>query len=361
MWPDKKFLELVGIDLPIIQAPMASSSGVDMALAVSNTGGLGSLPCATMEFVELRETLSFLTQATSKPVNINFFTHELPDAQQARDDAWLKKLTPYYDEMKVQMPRDLTTGMIEPFGEAHCEVLEAFNPAVASFHFGLPRVDLVERLKRAGMIILSSATTVSEAEWLENNGCEVIIAQGYEAGGHRGMFLNGDPTTQMGTIALVPQIADAVKVPVIAAGGIADGRGIAAAFALGACGVQIGTAFLFTEEATISDVYKNALFEAKDEHSALTNIVSGRPARCLMNRVMRDLGPLTGEAAAFPKSFKALSALKAAGETAGLRAFSAHYCGQSAALGKSTNAAQLTMDLAADGANRCIWMSAEQE
>ena len=361
MWPDKKLLELVGIDLPIIQAPMAVSSGVDMALAVSHAGGLGSLPCATMDVEGLRETLALLAQKTSKPLNINFFTHQLPDTQQSQDDAWLKKLSPYYDEMEVQLPADLSTGMLRPFDEAHCEVLEAFKPAVASFHFGLPQFDLVERLKRAGIVILSSATTLDEAEWLENNGCDGIIAQGYEAGGHRGMFLNSDPTTQMGTMALVPQIADAVSIPVIAAGGIADGRGIAAAFALGASGVQIGTAFLFAQEATISKVYKNALVGAKDEHSALTNIFSGRAARCLMNRVMRDMGPITSEVAEFPKSFNAFSALKSAGEALGIRDFSAHYCGQSVAQGKDTTATQLTLDLAAEGVRRCQWMKAETD
>jgi nitronate monooxygenase len=360
MWPDQRFLKLVGIDLPIIQAPMAGSNGTDMALAVSDAGGLGSLPCATLDVATLREALSNLNQATAKPININFFTHQLPDAEQAGDHAWLEKLAQYYDEMKLPLPKDLTDGMLKPFDEGHCEVLEALPPAVASFHFGLPPGDLVERLKSAGIIILSSATTPGEAQWLEHHGCDAVIAQGYEAGGHRGMFLHDDPTTQMGTMALVPQIVDAVKIPVIAAGGIGDGRGVAAAFALGASGVQVGTAYLFTREATISDVYRKALFAAKDGHSALTNVFSGRPARCLMNRAARELGPMSGQVATFPKGFNAFSALKAAGEAAGLRDFSAHYSGQSAPLGQATTAAQLTVDLAADGARRCRLMCAKE-
>ena len=352
MWPDNNFLDLVGVDLPIIQAPMAGSSSMEMALAVSRVGGLGSLACATMDTAKLRETLTVASQATSKPINVNFFAHDAPLPQPEQDARWLEILSPYFDEMGVQPP-ELTTGLIEPFDDARCDVIEAISPGVVSFHFGLPSVELVGRIKATGAKILSTATTVDEAVWLEGNGCDAVIAQGFEAGGHRGMFLTKDPLTQIGTMALVPQIADAVKVPVIAAGGIADGRGIAAAFALGASCVQIGTAYLFTKEATIGEVYKNALHTAKSGHTALTNVFSGRPARCLMNRMMRELGPFRKDSATFPKGINAMAALKNAGELADLRDFSAHYCGQSAALGYETTAAQLTQDVALDATRRC--------
>lgn len=194
---------------------------------------------------------------------------------------------------------------------------------------------------------MSSATTVQEARWLVEHGCDAVIAQGYEAGGHRGMFLTEDTNTQMGTMSLVPQIVDAVGVPVIAAGGIADGRGVAAAFALGASAAQVGTAYLFTEEATISDIYRSALQSVKSVPTTFTNIFSGRPARCVVNRVLQDIGPLTDIVPAFPTGFSAITPLRIAAEQQDSPGFSAHYCGQSAALGSSSTARQLTLDLAA--------------
>ena len=347
MSPNTRLLDLIGIELPIIQAPMAGSSGIEMAVAVSETGGLGSLPCALLDANQLRAALAEVTARTSKPVNINFFTHSPPGVDNSQDDNWLDRLSPYYKELDVEPPKVLSSDAAHTFDDAACRVLEARPPAIVSFHFGLPSEALTQRLKAAGIKIMSSATTVQEAEWLVGRGCDAVIAQGYEAGGHRGMFLTEDTNTQMGTMSLVPQIVDAVGVPVIAAGGIADGRGVAAAFALGASAAQVGTAYLFTDEAMISDIYRDALLSVKSVPTTFTNVFSGRPARCVENRVLQDIGPLTDVAPAFPKGFSAITPLRIAAEQQGRPDFSAHYCGQSAALGVSSTAGQLTLDLAA--------------
>jgi nitronate monooxygenase len=230
-------------------------------------------------------------------------------------------------------------------------VVETVKPKVASFHFGLPDASLLKRVKDAGCVVMSSATTVREARWLEQNGADIIIAQGAEAGGHRGMFLTGDIAAQSGTFALVPQIVDAVKVPVVAAGGIADGRGIAAALMLGAAGAQIGTAYLFSPEATISAPFRERLAAASDDGTRITNLMTGRPARGLVNRVMAELGPV-GEAPAFPHAATAIGPLRAAAEKAGSADFSPIWSGQAAALGRKAPAAELTRWLAADALRR---------
>ena len=357
MWPDHRLQELFAIDLPIIQAPMAGCSGLHMARAVAQAGGLGSLACATMSVQTLRQTLEEARAVSVRPLNVNFFAHVSPgEGEIAKDATWLARLKPAYEELDVEVPSKLSTGAIQPFDEARCAVIEELTPQVVSFHFGLPAADLVARVKRAGAKIISSATTVEEARWLEAHGCDAIIAQGVEAGGHRGMFLSLDIDTQVGTFALVPQIADAVNVPTIAAGGIADGRGIAAAFALGASGVLIGTAYLFTQEATINALYRDTLLSAcdpnTDRHTTLTNVISGRPTRVLTNRATRELGPMADDAPTFPKGFSALGPLRAKAETSSLRDFSAHYCGQAAALGRRSSAADLTKHLAEDAIQR---------
>lgn len=352
MWPESRLQDLFGIDLPIIQAPMAGSSSLEMAVAVSEAGGLGSLACATLDPASLREILTAARRKSRRPINANFFAHDEAKADDQADSAWLRRLSRYFGELGAQPPKSLTSGSIRSFDDARCEVVEEFAPEIVSFHFGLPDQKLVRRLKAVGVKILSSATTVEEARWLADHGCDAVIAQGYEAGGHRGMFLTDDVQTQMGTLSLVPQIADAVDVPVIAAGGIADGRGIAGAFALGASGVQIGTAYLFTEEAAIGDLYRDALRSAQPRHTTLTNVFSGRPTRCLVNRMTREIGPLADDAPAFPKGFSAMAPLRAKAEQQGSRDFSAQYCGQSAGLGHATSASQLTLDLAAEALRR---------
>ncbi|MBE9553918.1 MAG: nitronate monooxygenase [Proteobacteria bacterium] len=353
MWPDRRLHDLLGIELPIIQAPMAGANGAAMAIAVSESGGLGSLPCAMLDADKVRAEIGVIRQQTAKPLNVNFFCHQpaAPDPEAAA--AWKASLGPFYRELGLDESADAPAVNRAPFDAAMCDIVEDLKPEIVSFHFGLPAKPLLDRVKAAGAVVLSSATTVEEALWLEQNGCDVIIAQGCEAGGHRGMFLTDEIATQAGTFALVPQVVDAVKLPVIAAGGIADGRGVAAAFALGAAAAQVGTAYLFTPESLISDLHRAALHDARDDMTALTNVFSGRPARGLMNRVMREAGPMSGVAPAFPTAGGALAPLKAKAEAAGSTDFSSLWSGQAAALAREIGAADLTRKLAEEAA-RCL-------
>ena len=328
MWPDHRPLDLIGIDLPIIQAPLAGANGSAMAIAACEAGGLGSLPCAMLDAAKARAEIRVIRQRTTKPLNVNFLCHIPPEPDPGRDAAWKERLAAYYTELGLDASASAPAVNRAPFDEAMCEIVEEHEPEVVSFHFGLPEQALLSRVKASGCLVLSSATTVEEARWLEDHGCDAIIAQGYEAGGHRGMFLTDDIATQPGTFALVPQVVDAVKVPVIAAGGIADGRGIAAAFVLGAAGAQIGTAYLFTPESLITDLYRAALRAARDDQTALTNVFSGRPSRGLMNRVMREVGPMSDRAPAYPTAGRALAPLKARAEAAGSSDFSLLWSGR---------------------------------
>ena len=345
MWPDRRILELFGIELPILQAPMASSTFAEMAIAVSEAGGLGALPMALLGPDQARAELATLRAGTTRPVNLNFFCHTPPAEDPARDAAWRAKLLPYYRELGVDPAASVPAANRAPFDAAMCALVEEARPAVVSFHFGLPAPDLRARVRATGAAIIASATSVDEARWLEAQGCDAIIAQGAEAGGHRGCFL-GDPVTvaatQAGTMALVPQVVDAVRVPVIAAGGIADARGIVAAFALGAAAVQLGTAYLFCPEARLPPSHRAALQGAKDSSTALTNLFSGRPARGIVNRAMRELGPLSPDAPAFPLAGHALAPLKALADAD----FGSLWSGQTAALGRAMPAGELTRTLA---------------
>lgn len=345
-WPDSRILDLLGIELPIIQAPMAGSTGSAMAIAVSNAGGLGSLPCATLSIEQMRQELQAFPQASQRPLNVNFFCHRSPTPDSESDARWKQALKPYYDALGADFEAPTPVSNRAPFDAAACELVEAFRPAVVSFHFGLPDAELVRRVKATGAKVLSSATTVAEAVWLEQQGCDAIIAMGYEAGGHRGMFLSSDLNTQVGTLALVPQVVDAVQVPVIAAGGIGDARGIVAAFALGASAVQMGTAYLFCPEAKISAAHRQALHTHAESDTALTNLFTGRPARGITTRIMRELGPMTPAAPAFPLAGGALMPLRAISEPQGNTDFSNLWSGQALRLGVELPAAQLTQQLA---------------
>ena len=352
MWPNRKLLDLLGIEVPIIQAPMAGAGGSAMAVATSEAGGLGSLPCAMLDVAKVRAELGAIRQRTTKPINVNFFCHTPAQPNAGQEAAWKARLAAYYTELGLDASASPSTVVRTPFDEAMCEIIEELKPEVVSFHFGLPEHSLLSRVKASDCLVISSATTVEEAHWLEKHGCDAIIAQGYEAGGHRGMFLTENLSTQVGTLGLVPQVVDAVKVPVIAAGGIADGRGIAAAFALGASGVQIGTAYLFTPESLISPLDRAALHSARDDQTALTNVFSGRPARGLINRIMHEVGPMSDVAPAFPTAGNALAPLKAKAEASGVTDFSSLWSGQSASLGRETGASDLTRQLAEDAAQR---------
>ena len=352
MWPDRRLLDLLRIDLPIVQAPMAGANGSAMAIAVSEAGGLGSLPCAMLDAAKARAEIGVIRQRTARPVNVNFFCHQPPLPDPQREVAWRARLKAYYLEAGLDPDAAAPAVNRAPFDAAMCEIVEDLKPEVVSFHFGLPEPALLARVKAAGCRVLGSATTAEEARRLEDDGCDAVIAQGYEAGGHRGMFLGGGIDTQAGTFALVPQVVDAVKVPVIAAGGIADGRGIAAAFALGASGVQLGTAYLFTPEATVTDLHRAALRNARDDATALTNLFTGRPARGLINRLMREAGPMSELAPAFPTAGGALAPLKAKAEAAGRADFSSLWSGQAARLGREMGAGELTARLADDALRR---------
>ena len=352
MWPDRRWLDLVGTELPIIQAPMAGAQGSAMASEVCRAGGLGSLPCAMLDVDKARVEIGVVRQRATGPLNLNYFVHEPAPADPDTDARWRTALRPYFLENDLDPDAELPSVNRAPFDDAMCALVEEARPQVVSFHFGLPVSDLLDRVKAAGCIVVASATSVREARWLADRGVDAVIAQGYEAGGHRGIFLDDDIAGQAGTMALVPQVVDAVDVPVIAAGGIADGRGIAAAMALGASAVQIGTAYLFTPEALITDLHRGALADGSDDGTALTNLFSGRPARGLYNRLMREIGPMSDQAPAFPTAGGALAPLKAAAEAAGRADFSSLWSGQAANLGREMGAFELTRRLADDAIAR---------
>lgn len=349
---DRRIQTLFGIDVPIIQAPMAGAQGAAMAVAVSEAGGLGSLPGALLSIDAMRAELALIRQRTAKPINLNFFCHTPPAPDGAREAAWRARLAPYYAELGIDPAAPIPASNRAPFDAAFCAVVEEVRPEVVSFHFGLPDGALLDRVKAAGAKVVSSATTADEARWLEDHGVDAIVAQGCEAGGHRGIFLTEDVGQQPGLFALLPQVVDAVEVPVIAAGGIADARGIVAAFALGASAVQIGTAYLFTPEATITPMHREALRQAKDDGTALTNLFTGRPARGLVNRLMREVGPLAADAPAFPTAGGALMPLKAKAEAAGSADFSSLWAGQAASLGREMGAGDLTRTLWSEARER---------
>ncbi len=333
---------LLGTELPIIQAPMAGSQGSALAIAVSNAGGLGSLPCAMLGPEQIRKELQAITAATSKPYNVNFFVHQPPAPDAAKEDAWRKILAPYFTELDID-PGTIQSGpQRAPFDETAADVLEEFKPPVVSFHFGLPAARLVKRVKGWGTTILSSATTVEEARYLETHGVDAIVAQGSEAGGHRGMFLTEDVNTQVGTFALVQQIVKAVNVPVIAAGGIADASGVRAAIAAGAAAVQAGTAYLFCPEATPNPLHRAALKSGAAAHTAITNLFTGRPARGIVNRLMREIGPINSAAPAFPLAATTIFALRAKAEANGSSDFTSMWAGQNARACRELPAADLT-------------------
>lgn len=339
----------LGVELPIIQAPMAGSQGSALAIAVSNAGGVGSLPCALLDLVALRRELATLRSGTAKPYNVNFFCHVPPASDAAREGAWRAVLAPYYREYGIDVSAIPAGPGRRPFTAESAEVLEEFKPPIVSFHFGLPSRDLLQRVRRWGAVVLSSATTVGEARWLEANGVDVVIAQGLEAGGHRGHFLSDDLTLQMGTVALVRQIVQAVRVPVVAAGGIADAQGVQAMRALGAAGVQVGTAYLLCPEATTSEVHRHAIAAVAapgtTAHTALTNLFTGRPARGIVNRIIRELGPMNPLAPPFPLASAAILPLRAAAEAAGRPDFSPLWSGQNASACRGVSAATLTREL----------------
>ena len=331
---------------------MAGVQGSALAAAVSAAGGLGSLPAAMLNADSLRSEINEIRRRTDRPFNVNFFCHVAPVADALQDAAWRDTLAPYYDELGIDRGATPSGPPRESFSDELASVVEELRPPVVSFHFGLPKEVLLQRVRRSGAKILSSATTVDEARWLESRGVDAIIAQGVEAGGHRGMFLTDDVTTQIGTFALLPQVIDAVAVPVIAAGGIADHRGVAAAMSLGAAAVQIGTAYLLCPEAVTSEVHRAALRSGAARHTAITNVITGRPARSIVNRIVREIGPMRRDVPQFPLAADAVMPLRAAAEKRGSGDFSPLWAGQNASQCRAIPAAELTRELAKSVASR---------
>ena len=344
--PQQRFLTLFQTQLPIIQAPMAGVQDHRLAVAVCNAGGLGSLPAAMLSLealkAELTQITTLLSAKTDKPYNVNFFCHTPPVFSETREAIWRAALKPYYDELGLDANNIPTGPGRAPFTHEAADVLEAFKPPVVSFHFGLPAADLLARVKSWGSKIISSATTVEEALWLEAQGVDAVIAQGLEAGGHRGHFLSPDLTQQMGTFALLPQIVRAVKIPIIAAGGIADAAGVSAALALGAAAVQVGTAYLLCDETTTSPLHRAAIKSPTTAHTALTNLFTGRPARGIVNRLMHELGAISDKSPEFPLATGAIAPLRAAAEKIGSADFTPLWSGQNVSGCRGIGAAELT-------------------
>ncbi|WP_136163669.1 NAD(P)H-dependent flavin oxidoreductase [Sphingomonas flavalba] len=336
-WPDPALLARVGMTVPIIQAPMANAGGVALAVAAIEAGAVGSLPCAMLSPERMRDEVAAVRARVSGPINLNFFCHRLgpvPD-----DAAWLARLAPYYAEYNAAPPAD-PPPLRAPFDAAMCAAVEAAKPDIVSFHFGLPDAALFGRVKATGAMVIASATSLEGGRRLAAAGCDAVIAQGWEAGGHASRWLaeDGDP---MGLFALLPQMVDAVRVPVIAAGGIGDGRGIAAALTLGASAVQLGTAYLHCPESLISPIHRALLASDAAEHSMVTNLFTGGAARGLPNRLMREIGPVNADAPPFPYASAALAELRHKAEAAGDPAFTPLWAGQAAALGSSGEPARL--------------------
>lgn len=337
--------EIFNIEFPIIQAPMAGVQNSALTLAVTKVGGLGSLPCAMLPLEMLRAELDLIQSETKLPFNLNFFSHQTPSPDDQRNSNWRHLFSHYYNEFKIDPLTAAGSASRMPFNHEVADLVCGYKPAVVSFHFGLPSADLVDKVRKAGAKIISTATTLEEALWLESHGVDAIIAQGLEAGGHRGMFLTEDIQTQIGTFALLPQIVQSVKVPVIAAGGIADAKGVKAAFDLGASGAQIGTAYLLCPEATTSTVHRKALASKAAKNTALTNVFSGRPARGIVNRMMQELGYMNPKALPFPLASLASAPLRAAAESNGSGDFSPLWAGQNTSGCKEVSARELTREL----------------
>lgn len=344
-WPDRRFCDLVGCEDPIVQAPMANAGGVDLCVAAIHGGALGSLPCGMIAPDQAGEQVRAVRERVSGPLNLNFLCHRMPG--EVDDSAWRALLKPYYEEFGVDPAA--AAPLRTPFDEAACAMVEEVRPEVVSFHFGLPGPSLLDRVRRSGAVLLATATSVAEARWLEARGVDAVIAQGFEAGGHSGRFLGADPAEALGLFALLPQIADAVGVPVIAAGGIADGRGIAAAMILGASAVQLGTAFLHCPESLLSPQQRQGL---RERPSVFTNIYSGGLARAVRGRLIDEIGPVREEAPPYPLSGAATLPLFRAAMMRGDFDLLASLGGQGAPLGRAMPAAELTRLLAEEASEK---------
>lgn len=342
-----RLTKLLGIELPIIQAPMAGAATAELAAAVANAGGLGSLGVAMMNEAMLRENIAKLRGLTNKPFNLNYFVHHEPDLKSFDSGPMQQALTPLYKEFGL----DAVPNPAAPapaFSEASLKLLLELAPKVVSFHFGLPSAEAMAAIHDKGIVVLGCATTAAEARALERGGADAIIAQGHEAGGHRGTFLDHVDLGTVGTMALTPQVVDAVKLPVIAAGGIGDARGIAAAAMLGASAVQLGTAYLVCPETQMHPLHRKALSEVSDHGTVVTKLFSGRPARAIRNHLTETLHALEDKAAPFPTQRAMVAPLVAASGKAGRAEFMQLWSGQAASLSKPEPAGAKTARLWAE-------------
>ncbi|OON62751.1 2-nitropropane dioxygenase [Massilia sp. KIM] len=340
---------LLGVELPIIQAPMAGVSTARLAAAVSNAGALGSIAVGAGSAAQTRAAIAELRALTDRPFNVNVFAHRPAKSDPAREAAWLDWLAPHFAAQGAEPPRALreiyTSFLADP------ELLEALveaRPAVVSFHFGLPTAGQAEALHRAGSVLLATATSAPEARAARDAGIDAIVAQGNEAGGHRGVFDPDAPDEGLGSFALVQLLRDAVALPIVAAGGIMDGRGIAAALRLGASGAQLGTAFIPTPESSATPHHR-ALLQDAARGTAITSAISGRPARGLVNRFFDEIGgPGHPSVPDYPIAYDAAKALHAAAAAQGVQDYSVNWAGQAYALARAMPAAELVRLLAAE-------------
>jgi nitronate monooxygenase len=335
---------LLDAELPVIQAPMAGVQDEALAIAVSEAGGLGSMPCAMLDEARLEAALQrFSTLA--RPINLNFFCHRMAEPDPSEEMRWQQALEPYYLEFGLLPPEPSTAGARRPIDATTVALLEPFRPRIVSFHFGLPAPALLDRIKAWGATVLASATTVDEGAWLERHGADVVIAQGIEAGGHRGHFLSHDLTQQLSTADLVARLSRALTVPIVAAGGIGNRADVVAMLAAGAAAVQPGTAYLLCPEARTTEIHRTAL-EQSSRASEITNLFSGHPARGLVNRLMRDLGAMSTLPPAFPWASRSLAPLRAEAEARGLDDFSPLWSGTTPNAFPGCDAATVTRVLA---------------
>jgi nitronate monooxygenase len=336
-------MEKLKISVPIIQAPMAGVSTPALAAAVSNAGALGSISVGAMTVEVARQSINETKALTHCPFNVNVFCHETAAPNPARHSAWLKMLTPLFNELGATLPADLHEIYLSfNENEGMLNLLLELRPAVVSFHFGLPPKNMIQSLKEAGIILMASATNLREARLIEEANLDAIIAQGFEAGGHRGVFNLTERDDALGTFALTRLLARELKTPVIAAGGIIDGKGIHAALILGAQAVVMGTAFIACPESAADEAFRLALQSSRAESTMTTSVISGRPARGLPNKLTDfvskvDCPPIP----AYPFAYDATKALNLAAKTTGSSDFAVHWAGQGAPLARAIPAAEL--------------------
>lgn len=336
-------LSRLGIKIPVVQAPMAGTATPELAAAVSSAGALGSLGLASSTVDEARQAIRHTRELTSAPFNANFFCHRPARPDPTRETVWLRYLAPLFAEFDAEPPKALAApypSFLE--NTAMQDMVLEERPAIVSFHFGVPPADVITRYKEAGIVLMATATKLSEAQAIEEAGLDFVVAQGWEAGGHRGVFIPDDHDRELTTMSLLTLLGQRCKLPIIAAGGIMDGAGIRAVRRLGACAAQMGTAFVACPESAASDAYRQALISRDALHTQFTATVSGRPARIIKGRIHKEIDtpgrPILPD---FPICYSAAKALQRVAAEKGNHDFASHWAGQGAPLSRSMPAAEL--------------------